>query len=323
MEIRVKSTNWQQVANAWQLNDFEFTNSELVGPDERPLWRQATFYHVAQYIADAMLVLRVEKGATASERQQRKAQLAPRKKALIDFMINRYPGTPLLESMAEIIDSCALLYQCSKQRFRAPEHDPKRRSRLRAAKATIERELAAEIERGSHPAEVYFRAVQCDELERLRHLPISPSRYARPWHDFAREIYWSYIGMMTDPTVLTRSFDTMVVRLVQQVLMARVGEHVERPAILKVLSKEIGFANALVTAPIPAPLAREFEQFMKIHHGWPAMRPLLAVAAACSPQRSRIRTGSDRKWIARALRADLIAVEVRDHDEGAILTVAA
>ena len=61
---------------------------------------------------------------------------------------------------------------------------------------------------------------------------------------------------------------------------------------------------------------------MKIHDGWPSMRPLMAVAAACSPQRSRIRTGSDRKWIVRTLRADLIALEVRDQDEGAILAVA-
>jgi hypothetical protein len=323
MEIRVKSTNWQQVAQAWQLNDFEFRESKLVGPDERALWRHATFYHVAGFIADAMLVLRVEKGATASERQQRKALLAPRKEALVDFMIKYYPGARPLEYMAHIIDSCALLYQASKQRFRAPEYDGKGRSRLRAAKATIERELAAEIERSKHPAEAHFRAVQRDELERIRGLPISPSRFARPWHDFACEIYWSYFGTMTDPTVLNRSCNTMVVRLVQQVLMARVGEHVERPAILKVLSKEIAFAKALVTASIPAPLTRELEQFMKIHDGWPAMRPLLAVAAACSPQRSRIRTGSNRKWIVRALRADLVVVEVRDHDEGAILAVAA
>jgi hypothetical protein len=61
-------------------------------------------------------------------------------------------------------------------------------------------------------------------------------------------LFRSYVALLRDPDVRTRSRDALAIRFVQQVL-GYAGEHVDRSAILKVLMKEIKstdilFANA-------------------------------------------------------------------------------
>jgi hypothetical protein len=238
-KIPVRSTKWQIANDAWRLDDFEFVTSKLMGPDGRPMWRQLTFYDVAALIADAFLVLKVEKGgATADE-------LAPRRKALMFFMIHCWPGARRLEATAEHIDAEAMGYRLAVERFKAPEHDPESRRGLRESKAAVKRRLAAEIERNAqHPAEADFCSGHRELLAAIARHRVSPSRFVLPWHEFARKMFRAWVPISRDPDVRTRSRDALAVRFVQQVL-EYVGKHVARPAILKVLSKEIASTDAL------------------------------------------------------------------------------
>ena len=238
MKIPVRSTKWQIAADAWRLDEFEFVVSKLMGPDGRPLWRQTNCYDVAHLIADALLVLKVEKGgATADE-------LAPRKKALVYFMTHCFPGVRGLELMAEAIDCDAVGYQLAQQRFKAPKHDPESRRRLRQTRAAFKRALAAEMDRNQHPAQMDFLSEHSEMHKRVGRLRISPSRFVKPWHEFARKMFRKWVLLSRDPDVRIRSRDSLAVRFVQQAL-EYVGEHVARPAILKVLLKEIASTDKL------------------------------------------------------------------------------
>jgi hypothetical protein len=239
-KIPVRSTKWQIANDAWRLDEFEFVTSKLMGPDGRPMWRQLTFYDVAALIADAFLVLKVEKaGATADE-------LAPRRKALMSFMIYCWPGAGRLEATAGLIDVEAISYRLAVQRFKAPKHDPESRRGLRESKAAVKKRLAAEIEQNAqHPAEADFCSGHRELLAAITRHRVSPSRFALPWHEFARKIFRAWVLISRDPDVRTRSRDALAVRFVQQVL-EYAGKHVTRPAILKVLSEEIASTNALI-----------------------------------------------------------------------------
>jgi hypothetical protein len=245
--IPVRLTRWKVLKDAWQLDEIEFVVSKLLGPDGRPLWQVTHCGDVADLLADTELMLDAEKGTLPSEPERRKA----RKRWLMEGYLYVHPGERRLNLMGVIIDVAALQYLAAKARFGAPKLDLKRQRRVREAAAALKRELAVESQANArHPARAEFCAEQNEMLKNLDRLRVAPSRFAPPWHRFARDIFVSFVAMTRDPDVRTRSRDARAVRFVQRTL-AYIGVHVGRPAIFKVLSDLIASTDDLFEVAAP------------------------------------------------------------------------
>jgi hypothetical protein len=239
----VRSTTWQLMAGSWQLVNAEI-ESTLVSPDGRPLWREITCRHIAEILADACIILELEK-VPRHQRAQRKLELAPNKAQMVDRFLFQYPGQRSLEDVASLMDFERVLYRLAIARVRAPpQHDRNARRRLRRTAAALRQKLEAELrENGRNTA-------QHDELltELSEFQPSPPTRFQLPWHSFAGRMFHGFVGMTRDPRTWPRSSDALGVRFVQQAL-AHIGVVAERPAILKVVLVIIKLAEVVFQKP--------------------------------------------------------------------------
>ena len=258
--LRVNHLVWERTLrknNRYTLTliDAKFhTKSRLLGPDGRPLWRETTALDVALLLADAELILDLEKVAQ-HERVQRKSQLAPRRAELARECIRRFPG---LEKLAEKIDRERLFYECATRRLGAPLEDREIRRRLREAATTLKRLFQKQSENPLY---------RIDDSEEMHDLKRKYSKWQRilteeppyimisfvvPWHRFACQIAillttlaWPFWG--TD-LMRARSHDQPTVQFVQQALDYIGVKTITRAAIFKVLSTEGGLRTS-VTLP--------------------------------------------------------------------------
>src|SRR5438270_1968308 len=162
--LRVNHLVWGRVHNknnihTYTLIDAKFyTKSRLLGPDGRSLWRETTAFDAAGLLADAELILDVEK-VPQHERAQRKLELALRQAELVHQCIRRFPG---LEALAEKIDRERLFYECATRKLGAPKVDRETPRRLREAATTLKRLLQKQSE---NPI---YRVDDSDEMKELK-----------------------------------------------------------------------------------------------------------------------------------------------------------
>jgi hypothetical protein len=231
-----------------------YTKSRLLGPGGRPLWRETTSFDVASLLADAELVLDVEK-VPQHERAQRKSQLDPRRAELVRECIRRFPG---LEALAEKIDRERLFYECATRRLGAPKLDRETSRRLREAATRLKKLLQTQSE------DPTYRIDQSAEMEVLKQRslkwqevlaeepPYILNTFAVPWHRFAQQIealfvilVWPFWG---GDLLRVRSHDQPMVRFVQQTLDHIGVKTITRAAIFKVLATK-GSLQKSVTPP--------------------------------------------------------------------------
>src|SRR5690242_18996682 len=93
--------------------------STLVRPDGRPLWHEITCRQVAEILADAGIILELEK-VPPHKRAQRKLELAPNRARMVDRFMLQYPGHTRLEEMASNLDFQRVLYRLAIRRMNAP-----------------------------------------------------------------------------------------------------------------------------------------------------------------------------------------------------------
>ena len=195
---------WQLCGNTWKLVDAKFSKGlNLFGPDWRPLWRNTTATDVAGLLADAELILDIEK-APKYEHERRRSELAPRRAELVHQFIYRFPGHRRLEMLAEAIDGERLFYECSVRETGAPTptyHQKKRRRRLREGATTLERKLREELQYHDYydADTIEIKGEYLELLERLSRFRLLPrTRFVKPWHRFAHRICCGYVRAIAE-----------------------------------------------------------------------------------------------------------------------------
>lgn len=232
-KLSVHSATWQLWGDVWCLVGVKFRKGlNLLGPDWKPLWRNTTSVDVAGFLADAKLILDIEK-APPPEQKQLKLVLASRRAELVSRFIYHFPGHTRLEVLAADIDRERLFYECALRKIGAPDIEPERqrRRRIREAATILERELPNSDLDGAEKI--------LEELPRLRNT--RPKRFEVPWHRFARRICLEYMVALL-PVELrdwpkarySRAHDAPQVRFVQQALDHIGVRTITRSAIYKV-----------------------------------------------------------------------------------------
>lgn len=254
---------WQLWDNVWCLVAVQFSKGiALLGPDWRPIWRNANSLDVAGLLADAELVLDIEKVAQP-EQNQRRLALAARRAELVHNFMHRFPGYRRLEVLAQDIDRHRLYYECSVRKIGAPpiERNRKTGNGIREAATTLERELRRELsELGSYnindPNEVEIIEEHNKLLDQLSSFRVvHQKRFEVPWHRFARIMYREYMVAFlpvnltgwTDAFAHSRSHNSSQVRFVQQALGHIGVKTVTRSAIYNAVYRPEGQIRAAWT----------------------------------------------------------------------------
>jgi hypothetical protein len=233
--------------DVWCLVSVKFSKGlNLLGPDWRPLWRNTTPIDVAGLLADAELVLDIEK-VPLPEQKQRKLDLAPQRAELMNHFMYYFPGGQRLEVLAADIDRERLYYECALRKIGAPdlETNRKRRRRIREAATILERELLL-----INNIDEYQTLLK--ELSRLRNF--RPRRLEISWHRLARRICLEYMVALLPFDLraglevrYSRAHDSPQIRFVQQALNHIGVNTVTRPGIYKAAYIPDG-----TEAPLPA-----------------------------------------------------------------------
>jgi hypothetical protein len=275
--LRVNHLVWERTHsknNRFTLNLIDakiYTKSRLLGPEGHPLWRETTPLNIAGFLADAELVLDIEK-VPQHERAQRKSQLAARRAELVRECICRLPG---LETFAEKIDRERVFYECATRRLGAPQLDRETPRRLREAATTLKRLFKKQSE------DPMYEIGDFEEMKELKHRypnwqkvlieepPYILIFFAVPWHRFAQEIatlftilVWPFWGV---DLLRVRSHDQPTVRFVQQTLDYIGVKTITRAAIFKVLSTKGTLQKSVnpPSSPWPRKTKKEGDSWLK------------------------------------------------------------